>query len=244
MSDILIPAKYLKEGFNKEAKHIESLLEDSQILFNAKKYPSSLSLSILAHEEIAKLKTIRDKNFKNEGISKKEWSDLIKGGSHKSKLTKPSEERKKNLEKMGEKQYEIARKFREKTGDPLSYQSYSEAKKGIEGYEIMGNLDKIKQDCFYLNWENSKWSSAKIKLSKQELLSVAHVILEITKWYLNQTVLLSKHEHIDTDETSTSYQNFIKDPRFKKGHEFKKQFQTTKFKKQTKLVLKLLKTYC
>jgi len=61
MAKILIPTDKLKEGLQKEANHIESLLEASQILYDAKKYSLSLPLSVLALEEVTKLRLIRNR---------------------------------------------------------------------------------------------------------------------------------------------------------------------------------------
>ena len=243
MVKILIPAKNLEEGFQKGIKHIESLLEASQILFDSKKYPSSLSLSILALEEVTKLRMIRNSFLEKKGITNQEWFNLKKGGSHKDKLTRPSEERKKHLHEMGEERFEGARTLKKMIGDPLAVLSYSQMKKGSEGYSIMGKLDKVKQDCFYLDWKNSKWSSASIKLSKNQMEAMAHISLEITKWFLNQTILYSRHPEIELNENSESFQKYLNDPLLKKDQEYKKKFTTNKFVKAITIATKTLENY-
>ena len=243
MAKILIPIRSLKEGFQKEVKHINSLLEGSEILYKSRKYSESLPLSILAHEEITKLKTIRDHYLQNKGITTKEWFDLKKGGSHREKLTRPSSERKKRLHEMGEGRFEVARKLKQMIGDPLAFTSYSQMKESAKGGTIMGKLDKVKQDCFYLDWENSRWFSASIKLSKRQLQAMAHVSLEITKWFLNQTILYSRHPEIELDENSDSYKKYLSDPFLKKDQEFKKNFFSNKLKKDVLLATQTLEKY-
>jgi len=242
MTEFLIPPEKMKEGFDKETKHIESLLESSEILFNAKKFSSSLSLSILAHEEIAKLRLIRH-HYRNEtGITKKEWFDMKKGGSHKKKLMGPSIERKKHLEQMGEARFEAARYIKRLVGDPMADLSYSQMK-DTDDPAIMGKLDDVKQDCFYLDWVNQKWSSISTKISKNQIEAMAHVNLEITKWFLNQTVLLNKHPTIELDPNSDSFKKYANDPLLQKDQIFKKYFFSNKFKKWLLIATKTLDHY-
>ena len=225
-----IPEKFLKEGFKKQVQHIENLIESSQLLYDSKKNSSSLSFAILALEEIAKLRLIREHVMENQGISKNGWYEMKKGGSHKMKLTKPSEQRKKLLEEMGEEKYKIIEEFKKNTGNPLVGLSYSEMKKATERYKMMAKFDKIKQGCFYLDWDGKKWTSVKISLSKRELEAITYFALSIVKWYLNQSILLSNHKKISTDPESASYKNYINDPLHKKDLEFRRSFKKPKNK--------------
>jgi len=243
MVKILIPAKKLKDGLDKDVRHIASLLEASEILYESKKFSESLPLSILALEEVTKLKTIRDHYIKKMGITNKEWFDLKKGGSHKKKLTQPSEERKKRLHEMGEERFEVARQLKQMIGDPLGNLSYEQMKNASKGYLNMGKLDKIKQDCFYLDWQDSKWVSARIKLSPKQLEALSWVSLEITKWFLNQIMLYSKHPEIELDENSESYKKYASDPLLKKDQEFKKLFGKSKFLTKITIATKTLENY-
>jgi len=243
MVKILIPSEKLKDGLKKEANHIESLLEASQILYYKKKYSLSLPLSVLALEEVTKLRMIRDNYLQNNGITTKEWFDMKKGGSHKVKLTKPSSERKKRLYEMGEPTFEAARKLKTMINDPLKHITYSKMKEFTKDGSPMEKLDKIKQDCFYLDWKNSKWSSARIKLSKNQLQAMAHVSLEITKWFLNQAILYSRHPEIELDENSESFKKYLNDPLLKKDKDFKKKFQSNKFRKELTMATKILENY-
>jgi len=243
MSDILISVKYLEDGFNKQNEHIKSLLESSEILFDKKKYSLSLALSVLAHEEVTKLRTIRKHLRDNQGITKKEWIDLTRGGSHKEKLIQPSKDKEKSLHEMGKERFEAARQLKKMIGDPFSSTNYSQMKRDKEDYLIMGKLDTLKQDSFYLNWKNSAWFSINLKLSKKQLQSMAFVNLEITKWFLNQTIWLSKHPEIELNENSESFKKYRDDPLRKKDQEFKKKFLTPKFKKAAIIATKTLESY-
>ena len=120
MDEILIPPEKLKDGFEKQSEQIELLLESSEILLKNEKYSHSLSFSILAHEEVAKLRTIRQHLLQNKGITRKEWIDLTKGGSHKEKLIKHSKDKKKHLEETGHNRFEASEVFKNMINDPLS----------------------------------------------------------------------------------------------------------------------------
>jgi len=243
MSDILIPADQLEDGFKKQIEHINYLLESSEILFDNKKYSLSLALSVLAHEEVTKLRTIRGHLRKNQGITKKEWSDLTRGGSHKEKLIKPSKDKEKRLQEIGEEGFEVARRLKQMIGDPLSSTKYSQMKREKDDYLIMGKLDILKQDSFYLNWKDSKWFSINLKLTKKQLQAMALVNLEITKWFLNQTIWLSRHPEIELNENSESFKKYRDDPLRKKDQEYKKKMLSPKFKKAATIATKTLESY-
>mgnify|MGYP000040500184 CR=1 FL=1 len=238
-----IPEKYLKEGFKKQIHHIENLLESSQLLYDSKKYPSSLSLSILALEEITKLRLIREHLRKKEGISEKDWKNMKKGGSHKMKLVQPSMQRKKRLEDMDEQKYDAIEEFKKSTGSPFDRMTFSEMKKATEKYSMMAKLDKIKQACFYLDWDGKNWVSAKLNLTKRELESLTFYSLNSAKWYLNQTILYTKYTTISTDPKSESYQKFTSDPLHKKDLEFKKSFMKPKIKTKFSMAYKIIEKY-
>lgn len=239
----LIPEKNLKEGFKKQIQHVENLLESSQLLYDSKKYPSSLSLSILALEEVTKLRLIREHLRKNKGILEKDWKNMKKGGSHKMKLVQPSIQRKKRLEEMDEKKYDAIEEFKKITGSPFDRMTFSEMKKATEKYSMMTKLDKIKQDCFYLDWDGKNWVSAKLNLTKRELDSLSFYSLNSTKWYLNQTILYTKYTTISTDPESESFQKFTNDPLHKKDLEFKKSFMKPKTKTKFSIAYKIIEKY-
>jgi len=72
---------------------------------------------------------------------------------------------------------------------------------------------------------------------------MAHVSIEITKWFLNQTVFLTNHPTIELDPNSDSFKKYANDPLLKKDQEFKKYFKSNKFSKMLLLATQTLEKY-
>jgi len=72
---------------------------------------------------------------------------------------------------------------------------------------------------------------------------MAHVSIEITKWFLNQTILFSRHPEIEINPDSESFKKYREDPLLKKDQHFKKKFMKDEFKRELKLAVKTLEKY-
>ena len=72
-------------GMNASARNAERLFKDAEILFNAKSYPTSVSLASLAIEEAGKISILRGLSLLSDKyLIKKAWKDYR---SHRSKNT-------------------------------------------------------------------------------------------------------------------------------------------------------------
>jgi len=159
MDDFLIPKANMLNGINLALQHSVSLLNASGELFNNKKYSVSIPLSILSYEESAKASWMLKKLQENTGITKKNWNSLIR---HDFKLVELEKENLKMIDSMSEAEMKIYLDFqREKTKD-IAEKSKEEAinkRKDLLG--ILNKFEKIKENCFYSNWNpfERKWKS-------------------------------------------------------------------------------------
>jgi len=156
----LIPKEKLAEGFVRCSLHIQSLIESSQILFDKENYSASTAMSILAFEETTKLHLINNYIKQGKGISENDWNKItILPGVHSHKLTGAITDYKKTLSEMGsEKFYSHEVISSVEFNDPTPHRDYYQLIASLSGIEeILSKLNKVKQDCFYLNWKNCEW---------------------------------------------------------------------------------------
>lgn len=175
---ILIPVEKLQQGFDLCRKQMEMLIESSQILYDSKKYPLSIALSILAREESAKLQLIDMYISAGHGISKKQWDYLTRGYVHERKLKDPVKFSVDFAKWQGEKRYKQVQKWGKNHGLgelPADYDDFM--KVGEKDYARLLSLNEIKKDCFYLDWRDSSW---KIFLDKSEEDLEALSLVELT----------------------------------------------------------------
>jgi AbiV family abortive infection protein len=155
---ILIPVEKLQQGFDLCRKQMEMLIESSQILYDSKKYPLSIALSILSREESAKLQLIDMHVSARHGISKKQWDHLTRGYVHERKLKGPVKFSVDFTKWQGKKLYTQVQKWGKNHGLgelPVNYDDIM--KIGEKDYARLLSLNEIKKDCFYFDWRDSSW---------------------------------------------------------------------------------------
>ena len=175
---ILIPVEKLQQGFDLCRKQMEMLIESSQILYDYKKYPLSIALSVLAREESAKLQLIDMHIISSSGISKGTWDYITRGYVHERKLKDPLKFSVDYTKWQGKKLYKQVQKWGKNHGYEQSPVNYEDVMK-IEDkhYARLVSLNAIKKDCFYLDWKDSSW---KIFLDKSEEDLEALSLVELT----------------------------------------------------------------
>jgi len=136
-------------------EHIQSLLEASEILYNNNKYPIALSLSVLAHEELSKMKLVLEKIINNEILTKKEWNKLSKSKTHTRKLQGPYIDSTERMSKIGPEFYNFTKNNMAKLGYKPFTKDYDSAK--MKNSSILKNfqfLNEIKKDSFHMRYHN------------------------------------------------------------------------------------------
>lgn len=237
MSDILISKVKLEEGFELSKNHIKSLLKSSNLLYAKKKYAVALPLVILAYEEITKL-TVLIKHIKknSEGITRKEWNDLIKGSKgknvHRKKLVKLYEDARKELKESGMDSFYVSSKFLANAGALPPRILYSEAiEKNEDLNEIMEKFDSIKQDCFYLNWKNNNWFLFN-QLKKDEQQTVCYIMTSIDRIMFNSILTGLKFPSVPLDKKNPIYQEYMNDPLVKEMNSLEHNIRTPEFQRR------------
>ncbi len=86
MKKITIPNSKLEEGIELCKKQSKMLLDSSQILYKKRKYVTSIGLSILAKEELTKIRIFRRMQIRNLPIEHELWKIL---NEHRVKLGLP-----------------------------------------------------------------------------------------------------------------------------------------------------------
>jgi len=239
----MIPKEKLEEGFQKCSEQIEFLLTTSKFLYDNGKYAASVPFSILGSEEASKLKLILNHIKKNEDISDDEWKSLTRGrGVHGKKLISTyveGKEKSKNYTNEDLKSLEAAAK---ELGYPDVETSLQQLTGGpnatvVKRLEIS---DKIKQDCFYLNWDNSNWSSFFTKATEEQQEALAYLRIYDLEFELNKLFLIHDYPEIKTQSDILKRKQ---DPRHQKDIEFQKKLKSGEFQNKQKIALDLLDKY-
>lgn len=182
----LIPKEKLQEGFDKCNKQIESLLKSSEMLYDENQFHLSLALSMLAIEESTKLGVIERHIQDNTDIDNSEWNEITRYGSHVKKLIKPLEDAKKHSKDWTFEKYLKLLDFATIQGYDVSHaKPYSEVRRSMSKQEIyeISQLNEVKKDCFYLNWQSKKgnWFSILTNATDNIKKAFAYVNLNIAK---------------------------------------------------------------
>ena len=230
-----ISHKDLTDGFVKQADHIRDLIAAAQEQYNSKRYDLSLGFGIIALEELTKLREIRDSDYRSGEMDLSEWKKLTGGsGVHVKKLDKPIKEMKQRLEEKNSEYWDLIQEFIDSTLISRGGSKTKRVKISFD-FEMHDALNQLKQACFYMNFKDGKWYSAKLFLTTRELEALAYVQLNMIGFNFNQYQLHNKHREIDVDPSSESYQNYVNDPLFKERVEFQKISKSRTF--NTKIIL-------
>ena len=235
---VFVPVEKLSSGIDKTRKQIDLLFESSEVLYNAKKYPLSIAVGILAEEEIAKLDVLREHVKSQKPITVTEWRQLR---DHKSKLTSPYIEAKKSMAEVPEGQYETVKIARGILGFKDFDTPFDDLKTPIEQSAItnLEKLDRIKQDCFYSDFRNSDWFSFLTNLLPNHVEAIAFTRLIRLKMRYYDLLLGFDIAMLN----NTTIQQLPQNPNAKKIMELNKIKETNNFKKKTFLADFALKKF-
>ena len=183
-TDNWIELDKLREGMSPCINMAENLLKDSEILFKKKRYSSSVSLAILAFEEISKASVMELCMQNGKGMPQKTWKELSGGGSHKHKLSALTLQQK---------------VFLKNKPTPESV-SYIDEMSGVLGFpkplehemvqihthiydKILPRLNIVKQECFYLNFDKEKnqWINFDSRFNDNSKKAIAMFIIATAK---------------------------------------------------------------
>src|SRR5574342_1409631 len=110
----------ISDGYRKCKRHIESLLDSSQILLDSNQYATSLALSILAREELAKLLVLQDHIKNKTEITCDEWNKLTKNTkestAHRFRLTFPAKRIREDVQTFTREHFQRLEKERSEMG--------------------------------------------------------------------------------------------------------------------------------
>lgn len=238
----LIPVERLQHGFESCLILTELLLESSEVLLKSNNYPTSIALSILALEESAKLELLHKKIMISEAIKEKEWKKITNDSeAHIKKLVRPVMEEHSSMKSIDKESYEKMQEIRSDLGlaDIPSFDDLTSIDDSqFDYYRI---LNKIKQDCIYLDWNVSDWFSFfYLPIEKQQayansrLIFTKQIILDLAM--RNRLFQLSfKSENKKLENEIVVYRNEIS--------EINKIIKSKKFEEYQNLTKDLLKQY-
>jgi len=189
MGDFLIPPEKILDGMNFAIGHVISLLTTSGELFNQKKYPESTPLAILSYEESAKASWLLRNLEVEGGITEKNWKSLV---HHNFKLIQLEKENLKMINNMSEAEMKIYLDFQQETVQSIAEKSREDAiTKRKDLLEILEKFDKIKQLCFYSDWDSkeNKWKSFRI-FPQNDQYAVNYAIINLADNLLSRTIFL------------------------------------------------------
>lgn len=189
MSDFLIPSEKIREGMKLAIGHAISLLTTSGELFNQKKYPESTPLSILSYEESAKASWLLRNLEVGGGITEKDWKSLL---HHDFKLVQLEKENLKMIDDMSEAEMKIYLDFQQESIQSIAEKSKEDAiTKRKDLLNILEKFDKIKQLCFYSDWDSNenKWKSFRM-FPKNDQYSMNYAIINLADNLLGRTIFL------------------------------------------------------
>lgn len=229
MNNILIPTTKLVEGFESCREQIIILLSDSKELYRSRKFISSIALSILAHEEVGKLNIIRTHILSQKGITKKEWEETSKPGSHTYKATTFYGIALNDLKKMGEKKYNQIIEEEKRKGSYQKFHSYSDI---IKHESIMRKhfkiLNEIKKACLYVDWKDSNWFTISKIYSEHELKLLANYLLDLVGYELVSEILTYKYPSDFYHQIPAEISIMRKDPLWHQREEYSKRIYDDK----------------
>jgi len=157
MKKITIPNSKLEEGFQLCKAQSKMLLDSSEILSKKRKYVISIGLSILAKEELTKMRIFYRFLIRGLAIEQDMWKVLT---DHNVKLGLPFFLVSHSLRKKSPLEIVQVKNFANKMGIKTNLSVLDTLKEPNEKYiQFVESLDIVKQDCHFVNWINNDWFS-------------------------------------------------------------------------------------
>ncbi len=182
MDEYIFPEQ-VKDGFKKCHVVVNRLLKDAELLMKNGRYSSSVSLAILAYEEVSKANDLRLKIKDGKGLTQPQWAKMSFGRiAHDLKLSSMLEKREERLNRLNEGHANFLNFVNDKLGLPSS--DLSETKtQTLMLKHIFPKLNSVKQDCFYLNWDEKgkDWTYFDRKFNEKAKKAIAKFLITFTE---------------------------------------------------------------
>lgn len=195
MDNFLIPPEKILDGINLALRYSLSLLNSSGNLYNQKKYQQSIPLAILSYEEAAKANWLLIHLQEEKGITREDWKSLR---DHKFKLVQLENYNLKKINNMSDAEMKIYLNFQNETIADIAEKSKEHAiKKREELLEILDKFEKVKEICFYSNWDLSekKWKSFHM-LHEEDQYAMNYSILNLAQNLIARVIFMKElHEN-------------------------------------------------
>lgn len=184
MTDDYISPEMVREGFKKCHIVVNRMLKDAELLMKNGRYSSSVSLAILAYEEVSKANDLRLKAKEDKGLTQAEWAKMSFGRyAHETKLSGIVERRQKRLERLSQGEADFLNMVTQKFGFTGYANLQTARSENMLLQKIFPKLNSIKQDCFYLNWDEKgkDWTYFDRKFNEKIKKSIAKFLITITE---------------------------------------------------------------
>jgi len=189
VADDYISPEQVKEGFKKCHVVVNRLLKDAELLMKNGRYSSSISLAILAYEEVSKANDLRLKITDEEGLTKQQWTRMSFGRiAHDIKLSSMVDRKEERLSQFNEREENFMNFVNDKLGLP-STDLIETRTQTLMMKHVFPKLNVVKQDCFYLNWNEggSDWTYFDRKFNDKIKKAIAKFLITIT-----ETIMVSQ----------------------------------------------------
>ena len=206
-----IPLSKLENGFRTGIAHIQRMIDSSIILHKSEHHSMSIAISILAHEELTKLRVMVVHIRDQKPLVWKEWKELSRGGSHNIKLEKLYKDALNDVIQMGQAHHEKVQELNQKIGgnNIPDFSIQADMKHEIS---LFKNLNDIKKECIYLDWKDGDWFTFVINTTPHEQATLAEV-LHVQNLLTFLTVQLEyKYPTVSLDEQSFKFKAYKNDP--------------------------------
>ena len=206
-----IPLSKLEDGFRKGIVHIQKMIDSSIILHKSEHHSMSIAISILAHEELAKLRDMVVHIRDQKPIIWKEWKEISGGGSHKAKLEKLYDDALNDVLQMGPAHHEKVREFNRKIGGNgiTDFPKRADMERQIS---LLTNLNYIKKECIYLDWKGGDWITFEINTTTHERAALAEVLYVQNLLTFLTVQLEYKYPTVSLDERSFKFKAYKNEP--------------------------------
>lgn len=169
-------SEYLELGLSVILEHIDQLLKDSELLIKKKRYSSSISLSIIAIEEMGKANVVELSLKLKKPLSDEIWNEITKGGiAHVKKTTSLILQEKIHLDALSSKQEPEIEKMMKKLGIPLTDNKMLKIINMLRKATYL-RLENLKHDCLYINRNEKSWISFTNRFSTYEQSAIAYYL--------------------------------------------------------------------
>ena len=181
-----------KEGRKIILKIIKRLVDSSFEFLNVGRYSTSIPLSILALEELAKADLLRRAIKDDRDITVNEWSRLTSWGgkSHVHKLIWMLEKKEEGLQRWTENDVQIMNQINRNFGITLSYPDKKSMQEDVVMFKnLVPKLKDLKEDCLYSNWDprERRWNYFDRRFTEDvKSLLASYLYLEARKEFFLQ----------------------------------------------------------